>query len=277
MTRRRAFTLIELLVVISIIAMLLSILMPALSKAKEHAKAVICRSNLHQWGLIWKMYTGDHNSEFTDGKSFPSDYTHDNYPRGQWMVGIRDYLDSSLLKILLCPSASKAPPGNTSYGSSKHAYYSGKWLPNEDAELASYGFNCWSFNPKPGTNALQNRPAIDHWRKMDNINFPSQVPLMADSAWRGGGPTYEYGINDARIVPPATPPETFDNIKKKYEIVHFVVDRHLTRTNVGFMDLSVQKVELKHLWKLKWHRSFDTRGYAENSGTWPQWMANLKE
>jgi prepilin-type N-terminal cleavage/methylation domain-containing protein len=60
----RAFTLIELLVVIAVIALLLSILMPALSKAKRQAKAAVCQSNLHQWGLIYSMYTGDNNGLF---------------------------------------------------------------------------------------------------------------------------------------------------------------------------------------------------------------------
>ncbi len=47
--RRQGFALIELLVVISIIALLLSLLMPALTKAEDAARAVACQSNLKQW------------------------------------------------------------------------------------------------------------------------------------------------------------------------------------------------------------------------------------
>ncbi|HEX7008594.1 MAG TPA: DUF1559 domain-containing protein [Phycisphaeraceae bacterium] len=61
---RKAFTLIELLVVISIIALLISILLPALRSAREAAQSVQCMSNMRQIGLGLEMYTSDHDGAF---------------------------------------------------------------------------------------------------------------------------------------------------------------------------------------------------------------------
>lgn len=63
----KAFTLVELLVVISIIAMLLSIMMPSLQKARENAKSVVCMSNLRSIGISLIVYTSEHNEMLPPG------------------------------------------------------------------------------------------------------------------------------------------------------------------------------------------------------------------
>lgn len=62
MHKKKAFTLIELLVVIAIIALLLSVIMPSLKRAKESAMRIICMNNLKQIELAWFLYAEDNDS-----------------------------------------------------------------------------------------------------------------------------------------------------------------------------------------------------------------------
>ena len=73
--RRTAFTLIELLVVVSIIALLVSILLPALSRAREQAKVTVCLAHEHQLSLAALLYAEDNQdncpSTFWSGSEYP--------------------------------------------------------------------------------------------------------------------------------------------------------------------------------------------------------------
>jgi prepilin-type N-terminal cleavage/methylation domain-containing protein/prepilin-type processing-associated H-X9-DG protein len=66
---RRGFTLIELLVVISIISLLVSILLPALGKARAAGRTLTCSNNLRQIALVKNSYTFDFKDYFTPGRS----------------------------------------------------------------------------------------------------------------------------------------------------------------------------------------------------------------
>ena len=65
--KTRAFTLIELLVVIAIIAVLMAILLPSLSRARDHAKRIHCVSNLKTLSLAWFMYKDANDDKLVRG------------------------------------------------------------------------------------------------------------------------------------------------------------------------------------------------------------------
>jgi len=90
MRGKNAFTLVELLVVISIIALLLSILLPALNKAKEQAKLAVCLSNMKQIGYAFKVYMQDNENRFPyndEGGYFESGDAEFGYGGGEQHLG----------------------------------------------------------------------------------------------------------------------------------------------------------------------------------------------
>jgi prepilin-type N-terminal cleavage/methylation domain-containing protein/prepilin-type processing-associated H-X9-DG protein len=69
MSRRNAFTLIELLVVIAIIAILMAILMPTLSRAREQGRRAACLNNIKQLALSWNLYADDYEGRMVNANT----------------------------------------------------------------------------------------------------------------------------------------------------------------------------------------------------------------
>ncbi|HLH54744.1 MAG TPA: prepilin-type N-terminal cleavage/methylation domain-containing protein [Verrucomicrobiae bacterium] len=116
--RQKGFSLIELLVVTAIIAILASLILPALNKAKARAKQLGCLNNLRQVGLAFQTFAHDHNGQFpmavpASGGGSQEFATASYQVAGKFYFSFRQFqpLSNDLVtpKVLACPSDTRQP------------------------------------------------------------------------------------------------------------------------------------------------------------------------
>ena len=254
MLNAAGFTLIELLVVIAVIALLMAILLPALGRVRSQARAVVCQSNLRQWGVVFSMYMNDN-----DGKSFPP------VDNDRWPYTLRAYYADGN-DLLLCPVATRHEETpdpriahRPSVGSTSLPWKLRTRRP-ERLFCGSYGVN----EDFPGYCTRDYlHPSVEPVRASPTI--PVLLDCISPFA-------HAWGYH--------APPEYEEEYSPIENLKHFCIDRHAAHVNGLFLNASVRKIGLKELWILDWGPLFDTAGPWTTAGgvqpgDWPKWMRHF--
>jgi len=234
MKRNAAFTLIELLTVIAILALLLSMLTPALQRARSLTRVTVCLSNLRQLQNAYTAY-----SAHWKGRLLPY-ICNNSRPDAFWMQAIKPFYAGGsgpdARGVRCCPTVTKRDPRG--WGTAYTSWYGGGFMGYNEG---SFGLSGWMYDMSTYSASYQN-----DWEYTGKIFKASQVPVWFDCNWVDAWPWHTQDPSPD-LVEGSRPGES--------SMGRVCIVRHDWSVNVAFADGTAHNVPLPGLWLLMWNTS----------------------
>lgn len=232
---RRGFTLVELLVVVAIIALLIAILLPSLSRAREQSKRVVCMNNMRQMGIAMLSYSMDKdNHDHVPASSCPLAEPDVEHPEDfYWLTILQRYTCQPL--IARCVNDDTEKPFLD-------------WSnPPPREEWSDYRWSSYAINACLGP--LQSDLALERLSEIEN---PAAVIYLAEVR---SGDSYDYADHIHSDI--------WEGLEDPKESVAW--DRHLEQSNYLFADSHVEPMH----WKKTWDFPNVNLWWPEHAPNWP--------
>ena len=251
---RKAFTLIELLVVISIIALLIAILLPALGAARSSGRATQCASNLRQHGIAYTARMVDENELIT--------YLGNGAPYNQ----MEPYFTGDLDASRTCPDTQGIEEsllaGWGVFGATNKQWarpYNGR------QNRGSYGHNGYFYSTDDGNTAGRNWTTHSDnaawFKSYDDAKATSETPIFSDSTWIDLWPHSD--TTAASLPDPTLGAGAYVTGAERNglgQMGRAYMHRHPGETiNLVFLDGHGESAQVDTLFTFKWNKIFQTR------------------
>ncbi|MFA5554445.1 MAG: prepilin-type N-terminal cleavage/methylation domain-containing protein [Phycisphaerae bacterium] len=235
----KGFTLIELLVVISIIALLISIMVPTLGRAREQARRTVCMSNKRQMGIALSAYFVSFNNRF------PSSSCRAGQPEKYWLSVLAGFTKQPLL--FRCPS-------------DKSELKFVDWTQPLAEQLANHpeGLRYSSY----AANNLLDDVVYDVPGNNGRFNNLLAIKSPQNCIWISESPQHWTGTDHSH------PEHWFGNINVAKRHVDW--NRHSGTSNYLFADQHVENLKIEDTYNI----NGDCLWFPDSAPGWPEWMRN---